>query len=205
ASIAFSGGSTPKLLFAALAEQAIDWPAVQVTLVDERCVPPDHERSNARLLREFLLSKLPVQPVFLPLFEPGESSSERNARLQALAWPMDVAVLGMGGDGHTASFFPGARNLDALLDPQQPEKIMDTRSVPDDEPRVTWSLAALLEAQHLILHICGEDKARVLQTALEQLESGSAKAPYPIASLLQHTSQLNANDVPLDIYFSKNS
>ena len=208
ASIAFSGGSTPKLLFAALAEHNINWPAVCITLVDERCVPPDSERSNARLLREFLISRLDAQPTFLPLYEPDETDSQRAARFKAMPWPFDCVVLGMGGDGHTASFFPGAANLLALLDRSQSEKIMHTHSVPDQEPRLTWSLAALLEARYLVLHICGNDKWQVLQTALGQLEPGAtvqAQDRLPIASMLQYTSMVNPQAVPLDVYFSKNS
>ncbi len=110
--IAVSGGSTPALLFAELSRATIDWKSVIVTLIDERLVPPDQPRSNAKLVADKLLQGPAAAARFVPLYHGTDDGEEAAARARAelgkLPWPLDVAVLGMGGDGHTASFFPDA-------------------------------------------------------------------------------------------------
>ena len=101
AQLAVSGGTTPKLFFRELAHQRIDWPRVTMTLVDERCVPVTDERSNARLVREHLLRLKAAAAKFVPLYRD-------HGNAEALG-PFDAVVLGMGTDGHTASFFPERR------------------------------------------------------------------------------------------------
>ena len=122
ASLALSGGNTPKAFMQALARQPLDWSRIAVTLVDERWVPENHPRSNAHLLRENLLQGPASAATFLPLYratpEPEAALDELERDLAtSLPWPLDVAVLGMGEDGHTASFFPGGDRLAQALDP----------------------------------------------------------------------------------------
>lgn len=102
ATLAVSGGTTPKLFFEKLSEIDIPWARVSVTLVDERQVPETSERSNARLVRTHLLRNRAAAARFVPLVDNPDAEKIPS---------FDVAVLGMGNDGHTASFFPGGDSL----------------------------------------------------------------------------------------------
>lgn len=175
ATVAFSGGSTPKPLFQALQKQDIDWANVVVTLVDERWVPETHELSNGAFLKKFLLDELSVQPVFVPLYQPADNVkaslnivatdyAEKSSTQQPA---FDVVVLGMGGDGHTASFFPDASNVADLVDPNSDKTLLTCISPSTDVDRVTWSLPVLLNTEFLALHIVGEGKLTVFKQALE--------------------------------------
>ncbi|MEX2373146.1 MAG: 6-phosphogluconolactonase, partial [Dehalococcoidia bacterium] len=118
ATLAVSGGRTPRRLFEALSHLPIAWDRVTIVLVDERFVPPDDERSNEKLARTHLMRDRAADAMLLPLYSPEgsveEAAIKADAKVSALPAPLDVAVLGMGPDGHTASFFPDAKNLDAL-------------------------------------------------------------------------------------------
>src|SRR5690606_17518849 len=132
ASLALSGGNTPKRFLQALSLQSLDWRDVIVTLVDERWVPESNERSNARLLRASLLQGLAAEARFLPLYrdtpEPEQALPEIERDLAALPSPFDAVVLGMGNDGHTASFFPGGDRLAEALDPTATASVLPMRA-----------------------------------------------------------------------------
>ncbi|WP_127145161.1 6-phosphogluconolactonase [Pelagibacterium montanilacus] len=170
ASLAVSGGSTPAAFFAALgAREEIDWESVTVTLVDERWVDETSERSNAKLVRERLMSGPAAQAQLVPLYSGGDAPTadavaRTNTALLALPDRFDAVVLGMGGDGHTASFFPGGDTLDAALSAKGPLVAIEAPGA--GEPRVTLTLPRLLSTRALYLHIEGEEKARVLDAAL---------------------------------------
>lgn len=168
ASLAVSGGTTPKRFLRALAAQSLDWAGVRVTLVDERWVDEGNERSNAALVRAHLLHGAAARAHFVPLHreaaQPEDALAEVDAALAPLL-PLDVAVLGMGADGHTASFFPGGDRLAEALDPATPARVLSIRAPGAGEPRITLTLPALLGARHLFLHIEGEAKREVLQRA----------------------------------------
>ena len=122
AAIAVSGGSTPKLFFDKLSVQAIDWANVTVTLVDDRMVPPDHERSNERLVYEHLLKNEAIRAKFVPLWSDISDHVDTLAEHASTAIghferPFDVVILGMGTASPKASFFPEGDNLDAATDP----------------------------------------------------------------------------------------
>lgn len=155
--LAVSGGSTPKLFFTALSEAAIDWAKVRVTLVDERQAPESSERSNARLVRAHLLQGKAAAATFVPLYQ--------NPAAAALPG-FDVAVLGMGSDGHTASFFPGGDRLAEALTPLNGERLIEIAAPGAGEPRLTFTLPVLEQARSLKLHIEGQDKKQVLARAL---------------------------------------
>ena len=187
ASLALSGGNTPKAFMRALSKQSLDWSQVVVTLVDERWVPEDNARSNAALLRENLLQGQAAAARFLPLHRdtttPEEALDALERDLAALPSPFDAVVLGMGNDGHTASFFPGGDRLADALDPDSTLRVLPMRAPGAGEPRITLTLPTLLAARHLYLHIEGAEKQAVLAQALVGTDAG---AGYPIRAVLRH-------------------
>ena len=168
-----------------------------MTLVDERWVPESNERSNARLLRENLLHGLAAEARFLPLYrdtpEPEQALPEIERDLAALPSPFDALVLGMGNDGHTASFFPGGDRLADALDPATTAKVLPMRAPDAGEPRITLTLPPILAARHLYLHIEGAAKQRVLEDAVTGTGAG---AGYPVRSVLRHATS------PVQVFYS---
>lgn len=175
ATLVVSGGSTPVPFFQALRELELDWPRVTVTLADERAVPATHADSNARLVRTHLLQGRAAKARWLPCFESdpqpaqlGAACEALEARLSALAWPVDVVVLGMGADGHTASLFPRSAELrQALADGGGRHcliaEVPDAPNVP--VRRLSWTPQALLATRHLAIHTTGVAKRELLQRA----------------------------------------
>ena len=157
ATLAVSGGTTPKLFFDKLSMIDIPWSRVSVTLVDERQVPESSERSNARLVRAHLLQNRAAAARFVPLVDNPD-----DAKLPAF----DVAVLGMGNDGHTASFFPGGDTLSEAIDAETPKRLIAISAPGAGEPRLTFTLPVLESAGRLALHIEGAEKKQVLAKAL---------------------------------------
>ena len=182
--LAVSGGSTPKRLFQALSTRDAPWDAVTVLPVDERWVPEDHERSNARLVRENLLvdhaRAAGLTSLVAPTGEPEEGLGEVRANVRALPQPFDVLLLGMGTDGHTASFFPGGDNLARALDRDTAETVVAMRAPGAPEPRVTLTLPVILAARRIVLHIEGGEKRAVLEAA----EEGTDEAEMPVRTVL---------------------
>ncbi len=169
--LAVSGGSTPKSFFTALSKVKLEWTKVQITLVDERQVSEESERSNARLVKASLMQNEAAAAQFIPLYEnPNAANLAR----------FDVAILGMGNDGHTASFFPGGNHLAAALDIEQAHSIITMTAPGAGEPRLTYTLPRLLAARHLCLHIQGDDKMKVLDAAL----AGSDENEMPVRAVL---------------------
>lgn len=170
--LAVSGGSTPKRFFEKLSVKDIDWAGVTITLVDERWVSEDSERSNAALVKANLLQNKAASANFLALYT-GDSSPEAGvktleAKFGKLGQPITAAVLGMGNDGHTASFFPDGDQLAAALDLKNANNFITMQAPGAGEPRITFTLAALLKADFLALHIEGTEKQRVLGEALAE-------------------------------------
>jgi 6-phosphogluconolactonase len=196
ASIAVSGGSTPKAFFQALSTRDIAWNKVTITLVDERFVPADNPRSNHLLVAENLLQNKAKAANFLPLYQAA-ASVEDAAKLatkatETIGNPFDVAILGMGGDGHTASFFPDGSNLKAALDPKTPRGIITMEAEGAGEPRLTFTFSSLQDAKLLVLHIEGESKKDVLAKA----EGAGDEAEMPIRAILRRAAS------PVEIYWA---
>ena len=169
AAIAVSGGSTPARFFRALSQRTdVDWAKVTVTLVDERWVDESSDRSNARLVKANLLQGPAAAAAFVPLWQGGtepDAAGIARANTAIAAIPvLDAVILGMGNDGHTASFFPGGDTLAEALTVDGP--VLSIRAPGAGEPRVTLTLRRLLAAEALYLHIEGNEKAEVLDKAL---------------------------------------
>ena len=187
ATLAISGGSTPKLLFADMARAQLDWANVHFFWVDERCVPPDDKQSNFKLANDTLLSPahVPAANIHRIYGElPSAEGAQRYVRdiqqffgLKEGQLPVfDVLHRGMGPDAHTASLFPGTplvHDRTGIATNVWVEKMkMD---------RVTLLPGALLAAKHTVLQVSGEDKAAPLHEVLKAPEDFS-KYPCQIAS-----------------------
>ena len=167
--LAVSGGSTPKPFFEKLSREVLDWANVQITLVDERWVSESDPRANAGLVRNSLLQHAASAATFVPLYTgaatPEAGIEEATARINALNLPFDVVVLGMGDDGHTASFFPGGDHLAQALDLDDTAPVLSMRAAEAGEPRITLSLSTLLNTRSLYLLVTGEHKRQLLADA----------------------------------------
>jgi 6-phosphogluconolactonase len=170
ATIALSGGSTPKETYALLAKESIDWGKVLFFFVDERAVPPTHERSNYKMIKEAWLdpAKVPAANVFrMPADDADavaaarkyEDTVKANVRLKKDGFPnIDVVVLGIGDDGHTASLFPGEPDVE----------ITDRLVVPvakkgDREARMTMTAPLLEHARSAVILAVGKNKHQPLE------------------------------------------
>lgn len=194
--LAVSGGNTPKKLFDRLSQEKLDWSRVQITLVDERWVPDTDERSNARLVKSLLLQHAAAAAQFVPLYtgaaSPEAGLATADARIAALPLPFDAVVLGMGDDGHTASFFPGGDHLAEALDLDGQARVLPMHAADAGEPRITLTLPVLLQTRALYLLVAGEKKRDLLADA--RLGLGAAR-DYPVRAVL--TQQR----VPVAVYW----
>lgn len=196
ATIAVSGGSTPKAFFKALCTRDIDWAMVTITLVDERFVPADNPRSNHLLVADNLLQGNAKAANFLPLYRNAGSAEEAATIVSmdagALGHPFDVVILGMGTDGHTASFFPGGSKLAEAISAQTPRGLITMEAEGAGETRLTFTFASLQDARLLVLHIEGQGKKDVLAAAT----SDGPEEDMPIRAILRRAA------TPLDIYWA---
>ncbi len=170
--IALSGGSTPAALYALLASPphaaGIDWPRWHVFWGDERCVPPDHPDSNYGMARRTLLDHVPVPPWQVHRMagedDPKRAADAYAATLAETLAPdgrLDLALLGVGDDGHTASLFP---NTAALSETERP---VTANWVPHlNAHRITLTLPALNRARRVAVLATGADKADAVRRAL---------------------------------------
>jgi 6-phosphogluconolactonase len=153
--LVLAGGSTPKRAYQLLVDRPLEWGRVTILFGDERCVPPDHPDSNYFLAKQELLDR--VYPATVHRM-PAELGPETGATLydpvvRALS-PLDLVLLGMGPDGHTASLFPGLPGLEAQ------GYAMGVRNSPKPPPeRVSLTLKALREARRVVFLVTGADKA----------------------------------------------
>lgn len=196
ATLAVSGGRTPIPLFQALAQQDLAWDKVVVTLVDDRWVDADHKDSNEALVRTNLLVGRAMTARFISLkadtATPEESLAVLEGRLADLPVPLDVVVLGMGDDGHTASWFPRAPQLASAITPSAGQKLAWTDPVTAPHLRITLTLPVVEAARHVILHIAGAGKLPVLAEAQKQAPLDQMPIRYV----------LHSEKVALDVYWS---
>jgi 6-phosphogluconolactonase len=187
ASLVATGGSTPGPLYDVLAQKPLDWSRVEVTLSDERWVGPADPASNEHLVRERLLHGPAAAARLVPLKtaspDPESAIAEVEAALAAMRRPFDVALLGMGADGHVASLFPGAPELAQALDDAAGRRACAVRreGAAGAAARLSLTRLALLDARRIVVLIEGEEKLAVYRRAA----SGDDLAAMPIRMVLQ--------------------
>ncbi|MFN2420228.1 MAG: 6-phosphogluconolactonase [Gemmatimonadota bacterium] len=178
--IALSGGTTPKPIYESLARfpirRKVDWDQVEVFWSDERCVPPDDERSNYRMSREALLDRVGVPEKRVHRIRAEDPNPDRVAAEyeRTLRWALgnpagrppriDLVLLGLGAEGHTASLFPGSAALDSE------RLVFAVRHAGDPPPRVdriTLTPKAINAAREVVFLAAGEEKAEAVRATLE--------------------------------------
>jgi 6-phosphogluconolactonase len=192
ATLAVSGGTSPRPFLQTLSAQPFDWARIDVTLVDDRWVPETDSASNARLAHETLLQNAAQAAPFWPLVDTSQALEAHIAALNADPRRNipDVAVLGMGEDGHTASIFADAPEWDLAI--STPLRFVAVHPGSAPHARVSWSLSALQQVGHLFLLIAGPRKLDVLNAA--------AAAPQKNAI----SKLANDKGVRLDVYWCEN-
>lgn len=171
--LALSGGSTPRALYTSLVGAPLDWERVQVFFGDERCVPPEHQDSNYRMAREAWLSKVPLLPthvhrIYAESNDANAAAEEYSRELERVLTPapgqlprLDLVLLGLGADAHTASLFPHTRAL------TETKRTVVANDVPQlSARRITFTYPLINAARHVVFLVAGADKRPALETVL---------------------------------------
>jgi 6-phosphogluconolactonase len=159
--LVLAGGTTPRRCYELLSAMEVEWGRVSILFGDERCVRPSHPESNYRMAREALLDRVAPATVYRMPAELGpDEGAELYARVVEAVSPLDVVVLGVGEDGHTASLFQGHPAL------QAPGLVVGIHDSPKPPPeRVTLTLNALQAAKTVLILATGEGKADAVASA----------------------------------------
>ncbi len=187
-SVALSGGSTPKQMYELLAEpplrNEVDWSKAHIFFGDERFLGPDHPESNYFMVKETLLSKVPIVSENIYPFPtvdiaPEEAAKQYEQTLESFfqGIPMfDLILLGMGPDGHTASLFPNHPQLKVA-----PDKFVSAISnAPKPPPtRLTLTLQTINLASNVIFLVAGKSKVGALSRVLDNDETLPAQRVNP--------------------------
>ena len=172
--LALAGGSTPKRCYELLRDMDLPWASLHIWFGDERCLPAGDSERNDTMADAALLDHVPVpvDQVRRIAAEMGpQAAAEQYAQLLSAAPPMDIVLLGMGDDGHTASLFPANP---ALLDKRLAVPVFDSPKPPPE--RVSMGYSALNQARHRLIMVAGKAKA----DALARIRNGEA---LPVATL----------------------
>ena len=198
AMFAGAGGSTPSPIYRRLADADLDWSKVAVTLVDERHVPESSPDSNARLMRETLLTGRAAAARFIPLHHAAVTV-DRAAAMAAKALqaegPLDAVLLGMGEDGHICSMFPGSPTLKTLLTTALEPAVLGVPPGRDGmappQERISLNIPYLARARRVVLALTGAKKRAVFEA-----EATGDPAVRPIAALI-------ASGAPLEVLWTE--
>jgi 6-phosphogluconolactonase len=179
--VAVSGGGTPRALYRALPERCADFSGWHVHACDERCVPPDDPQSNFRQVREAWLERARIPPSGVHRMrgeiEPELSAREYERELrEQLGDPprLDLALMGIGTDGHTASLFPASSAL-----AERSRLVLAVRAAAEPPQRITLTLPALELSRETVFLVAGAEKAPALRAALAP-EPGAKPSPARI-------------------------
>ena len=187
ASLIVSGGNTPKPLFAALSQADLDWSKVVISLADDRWVDINDDASNDKLVREHLLVGKAKDAKFISLKHDFADANDAvmacETALENVQLPFDVLILGMGEDGHTASLFPCSTQLQAGLDLDSGKKYIAVQPTTAPHQRMSLTLPALLDSNHIFLHLTGTAKQTVVAQAL-----ASTETQMPIKAVLDRAN-----------------
>jgi 6-phosphogluconolactonase len=170
--LCLAGGRTPRAAYEAMAEaaagEAIPWDRVQVFFGDERGVPPDHPDSNFRMASEALLRRvgLPAGNIHRMEGEAADADAAADRYARVLPPALDVLVLGVGGDGHTASLFPRSPAVR-----ERSRRVVPARSPKPPERRLTITPPVIAAARRVLVLAAGDDKAEAVARALKAAAS----------------------------------
>jgi 6-phosphogluconolactonase len=195
--IALAGGKTPLPIYQKLANAKIDWKRVTIVPGDDRMVPLGDPLSNVTAIGKIFIPKgARVIPLISATVNDYKAAGRAaDAILQDLHWPLDLCLLGIGGDGHAASIFPGPDYDEALNGPKERRALgVMPDPLPPEAPvaRVTLSRAAIVASKAIMIAITGETKKEVLEAAIEQ----GASSSYPVGRILADV------ELPIDIHWS---
>lgn len=194
ATLVLSGGTTPRKLLKELSLVDFDWERVRVTLVDERWVDASSEKSNEKLLRDYFFINYAKKARFYHLKTDGKYAKDSlaglNVTLETLSHELDVVVLGMGLDGHTASFFPNCNGLEFALNTN--DLICATTASVEPKERVTLTRSYLLSTKNLFLHIEGKAKKGIFLKAA----TSDDMMQMPIISMMRQETPL------MEVYYA---
>ena len=182
ATLAFSGGKTPVAILQQLAAVPLPWKHVTMLPSDDRIVALDDALSNAGMLqRTFGATAARVVPLVEGARDYRDAGRRAADRLQDVPWPLDLVWLGMGGDGHTASIFPGPDLETALTSPARAVGVHPV-PLPPEAPvdRVTLTASAIADARERLLVIEGAAKRAVLERAVVD----GAGSEFPMGQVL---------------------
>ena len=189
ATLVVSGGKSPVAFLQALALKPVEWAKVVVSLADERWVPTEHADSNAGLLNRYLFQGPAAEARFVSLYRPTstleEAAAATDEALKELP-SIDVLVLGMGDDGHTASLFPDSPNLAEALDLHGSRRCLPMLAPSIPHQRLTMTRSLLASATTPILSIAGQAKLTTLRTAL----AGDDLAQMPVRAFLNPSLEI---------------
>lgn len=199
ACIALSGGSSPKDLYNSLSLLDLDWGSIDVALVDERWVGIEHPASNEAFIRDSLAKNKAAAANLVSMKTRDHTAQlglrEIESRYEKLALPFDFTILGMGGDGHTASLFPAAKGLREALSDDCLISAIEAKKSPvtgANVERISLSLKGIFHSKKIVLLISGQEKLDVYQLA----KTNTDETKMPVSAVL------NQSETDIHVYWA---